>query len=399
MLIRALRQILLLLAIGFVFLLPSKVAAQSINPLESYGSTQEQLREQLNRKPLLQIRIPGLTFKNIATSSDENGVFFYISWIPELIAAIYKFSIAIVSIIAVVMIIFQGVLIITSGGNGEQQSGAYKKITHAVVGLLIAWGSFLILYTVNPALVEFNPLKVKIVERQELDVSPSYEDESDVSDAPGTGSVPYFGQYDSRWAKLKPGDQPQWPFDTAKCAKGLSTIQQRGCGPTSLAMVLKYLGKDVTPIDTAKFSLWCSGAMISPSILKESWNRSPWPDLKFETPINKDKALTLAAQNIPIIMGCHPCVGTTGDGKTKTYSGHYMVITGSSDGGKTFNINDPGGNPKLNNAIIKMTRDQILTPQKEEAVQGCSFYSTPSRVIDCAKNINVRSPLFIYIHK
>ncbi len=350
------------------------------------------------KRPTLEINIPGLNLSRVVSNSDETGTFYYIPWIPELIGTLYKFGIAIVSIVAVITIILQGVRITTSGG-GEQKNEAYQKIGHAVIGLLIAWGSFAILYNINPATTEFNALKVKIVERQELEVSPSYEEEVDVSDAPGTGNVPYFGQYDSRWAKLKPGDEPEWPFDTTKCLKGLNTIRERGCGPTSMAMILKYLGKDVTPIDTAKFSLGCTGAMINASLIQKAWGQGPWSDLKFEPYIDRGRALTLATQNIPLIFNCHPCVGSTGDGKIKTYSGHYMVITGSSDGGQTFNINDPGGNPKLNSAIVKMTRDQIMDPQKDQAVQGCSFYSDATKILNCVKKIEVKKPSFIYIHK
>ncbi|MBI2037534.1 MAG: C39 family peptidase [Candidatus Magasanikbacteria bacterium] len=350
------------------------------------------------KRPTLEINIPGLNLSRVVSNSDETGTFYYIPWIPELIGTLYKFGIAIVSIVAVITIILQGVRITTSGG-GEQKNAAYKKIGQAVIGLLIAWGSFAILYNINPATTEFNALKVKIVERQELEVSPSYEDEVDVSDAPGTGQVPYFGQYDPRWAKLKPGDEPQWPFDTSKCTKGFATIKERGCGPTSMAMILKYLGKDVTPIDTAQFSLGCTGAMISADKIQKAWGQGQWSDLKFEPYINRDRALTLATQNIPIIFNCHPCVGYTGDNKLKTYSGHYMVITGSSDGGQTFNINDPGGNPKINSAIVKMTKDQILNPQNDQAVQGCSFYSDATKTLTCVRKIEIKKPSFIYIHK
>jgi hypothetical protein len=401
MLFHTIKKIAAYIAISFIFLFPQNTNAQSLpslNPLESYkNGTQAQLREQLNRKPLLEIRIPGLTFSNITSSSEQGGTYLYISWIPELITTLYKFSIAIVSIVAAVIILVQGVRIITSSGNSETTGEGYKKIGQAIVGLFIAWGSFIILYTVNPQLVEFNPIRVKIVERQEFDVSPSYEEETELINMPNTGNVPYFGQYDRRWAQLKPGDLPEWPFDTTQCNK-LGTIQSRGCGPSSLAMVLAYLGKDVTVTQAAKFSLGCSGAM-STSLVQKSWQQSPWSDLKFEAYVNKNRALELAAQNIPIIMNCHPCVGSTGDGRTKTYPGHYMVITGSDDGGKTFNIHDPGGNPNMNRAIIKMTKDQILSPQKDPAIQGCNFYTKPSEISECTNKIELRTPSFIYIHK
>lgn len=166
------KKVILALASFFVILfssIPTTSLAQPVSETAS-GRSVTAVYEELNgRKPLLEIRIPGLTFSNIASSSDETGLYFYISWIPELISAVYKFSIAIASIVAVVIIILQGVRLITSAGNSEATSEAYKKITHAIIGLFIAWGSFLILYTVNPNLVEFNPLKIKVVERQDLE--------------------------------------------------------------------------------------------------------------------------------------------------------------------------------------------------------------------------------------
>jgi hypothetical protein len=63
----------------------------------------------------------------------------------------------------VVVIIIQGLRVITSGG-GEGKTTAYKKILQSIVGLFIAWGSYALLYNINPALVQFNALKVKVVE-------------------------------------------------------------------------------------------------------------------------------------------------------------------------------------------------------------------------------------------
>lgn len=363
------------------------------------------INELTANKPTFEIKIPGLNLSDVTSKNEGNHTYLFLPWIAEFISAIYKLSIALVSIVSVIVIILQGMRIITSGG-GEGVSEGYKKISHAVIGLLLAWGSFLILYTINPALVQFNALKVEVIQRQELPVSPSYEDEVDGSAITTSSTVPYFGQYDKRWAKLKPGDTA-WPFDTNKCTppasdkNPASTIQERGCGPTSLAMVLKYLGKDVDPVITSRFASACRGAMQIKNV-KDGWATSPWSDLKLETYVNKDKALDLAAQGNPIIFNCHPCIGYTGDQQLKTYPGHYMVITGSPDGGQHFTINDPGGNVQINRAIVTMTRDQILNPQMEQAQQGCQFYSysNQSRVASCINGLDtVRNPSFVYIHK
>ncbi len=120
------------------------------------------------KKPLLQINFPGLKLSDSFIKSDKTGTYILIPWIAQFISTLYKFGIGIVSIVAVVMIILAGVRIITSSASGEGTQEFYKKITHALIGLVIAWGSFAILYNVNPNLIEFNALKVKVVERKNL---------------------------------------------------------------------------------------------------------------------------------------------------------------------------------------------------------------------------------------
>ena len=324
------------------------------------------------RKPILEINIPGLNFSDVASTSDDTGTYFYIAWIPELISALYKFGIAIVSIVAVVVIIVQGLRIVTSGG-GEAKASAYKKILQSVIGLVIAWGSYAILYTVNPALVQFNALKVKIVERQDL--SAVYEEPPivDVSTAI-IGNVPYFAQGDKRWGKKKPGD-PDWPNSVGQ-GKTCDTVVARACGTTALAMVLKFYGKNVDPLVTAAYGLGCKGAWNRRDNIK-NWANSPWSDLKIKS-LGINEGLSMAMSGKPMIFGCKPCVGLTGEGKIKSYSAHYMVLTGSPDGGKTFAINDPGNSPPR--GIVLMTRDQILRPTLSEYRQGTAekYWNSPS---------------------
>jgi hypothetical protein len=135
-------------------------------PSTQAAGTTDPLKDLLIKSPGISIKIPGLDFSNI-NKADAEG-YLYIPWIAEYMTALYKFLIGIVSIVAVVMIIIQGARVVTSGG-GEAKMDAYKKIFRAIIGLVIAWGSYAILYTVNPNLVTFNALKVKYIEPQQLE--------------------------------------------------------------------------------------------------------------------------------------------------------------------------------------------------------------------------------------
>lgn len=118
--------------------------------------------------PYLEIKIPGLNFTQVAGSVDEEGNF-YAPWLAEYLAALYKFAMAAASVIAVVMIVVQGARVVVSGG-GQEKIAAYKRIGQVVVGLLILWGSYIILYTINPNLVTFKSLTVKQVPWEPLPV-------------------------------------------------------------------------------------------------------------------------------------------------------------------------------------------------------------------------------------
>src|SRR3989338_5348087 len=119
------------------------------------------------KKPILGINIPQLDFSNAPQNVDEEG-YLQLPWIGEYIAAIYKFAMVVASIIAVIVIILSGARMIVSAG-GEEKNAAIKRIGQAMVGLTICWGSYAILYNINPALVEFQALKVKYVEPVSID--------------------------------------------------------------------------------------------------------------------------------------------------------------------------------------------------------------------------------------
>ncbi len=93
-----------------------------------------------------QVPVPGYTFDSSAKSTKN---------IAEYVKAIYKYAIGIVGIIAAVVLMFGGILWITAGGNSGRIGEAKSWIGASLAGLLIALTSYLILATVNPALVNF----------------------------------------------------------------------------------------------------------------------------------------------------------------------------------------------------------------------------------------------------
>lgn len=75
--------------------------------------------------------------------------------IGEYIKTVYNYLLGIASIVAVVMILIAGTQWIVSAGSSETISQAKKRISGALIGLVLAWSSYLILNTINPWLTNF----------------------------------------------------------------------------------------------------------------------------------------------------------------------------------------------------------------------------------------------------
>lgn len=119
-------------------------------------------------KPALEISIPGLNFSDTKQTLDKDG-YIHVPYIGEFLSAAYKYALVIGSILAVIMIIKNGVTIILSAG-GEGKMEGYHQIGQVMVGLIIMWGSFAILYTINPALTQFKPLRIKYISGKNLEI-------------------------------------------------------------------------------------------------------------------------------------------------------------------------------------------------------------------------------------
>ncbi len=73
---------------------------------------------------------------------------------PDYIKAIYKFGIWTVGIAAMLMISVGGFMYLTSAGNTSKTGQAKEIITDAIIGVILALVSWLLLYTINPDLVK-----------------------------------------------------------------------------------------------------------------------------------------------------------------------------------------------------------------------------------------------------
>jgi hypothetical protein len=71
----------------------------------------------------------------------------------------YTWSVRAIAILAVIMIMVAGFKWMTSAGNAPAINQAKDQMISAIIGLVLALGANLLLYSINPALVKLKPIK------------------------------------------------------------------------------------------------------------------------------------------------------------------------------------------------------------------------------------------------
>ncbi|KKR10459.1 MAG: hypothetical protein UT37_C0001G0014 [Parcubacteria group bacterium GW2011_GWA2_39_18] len=75
---------------------------------------------------------------------------------PAYFSYIFNFGLGASAILAITMIVLGAVQMMLNAANPSAQSAGKDKITNALLGLALIFGSWLILYTINPDLVKFS---------------------------------------------------------------------------------------------------------------------------------------------------------------------------------------------------------------------------------------------------
>jgi|GEM_PF-3779137 len=94
----------------------------------------------------LVVPIPVPTSGGVQTVTEITGL-------GQYIQTVYRFSLGIGGLFAMLFTVYGGILYTVSAGNPSKQSEAKDIITNAVWGLVLLLGAFLILNTINPKLI------------------------------------------------------------------------------------------------------------------------------------------------------------------------------------------------------------------------------------------------------
>ena len=152
---------------------------------------------------------------------------------------------------------------------------------------------------------------------------------SGVAGSRTSNNFPYYNQGSEPWGSM---------MYSATNNKS-QTIKTSGCGPTSMAMVLKSYGKQYDPGTAANYSLSkgyrTANSGTSWGFFKDIGEKEGLTVSQFS---DADTAKTYLGKNIPVIASMGPGYFTKG--------GHYVVLSGMS--GNKLMVNDPASEDRTN---------------------------------------------------
>ncbi len=110
-------------------------------------------------KPQLAIPIPGVSLSKVIVGEGSMSV----NWIAEYVVGVYTYLFGAVGFLVAFMMMFGGFQILTAGGDASKVSKGKAKIKNAVIGTVIAASAYLILGIINSDLTTLQPLSVRTV--------------------------------------------------------------------------------------------------------------------------------------------------------------------------------------------------------------------------------------------
>lgn len=92
--------------------------------------------------------------------------------LPQYLATVFNYAIRLAPLLAMIMIVIGGMQWLLAAGATDKISEAKKRISSAVIGLVLALSAFLLLQTVNPAIVQFKELQIPKVGALDISACP-----------------------------------------------------------------------------------------------------------------------------------------------------------------------------------------------------------------------------------
>jgi len=85
-----------------------------------------------------------------------------INWLSQYVAVIFEYGMTLAVTLTILMMMIGGLIWMMSGGSSDKVGVAKEFITSALLGLMLALFSYLILYTINPRLTVLESLSINV---------------------------------------------------------------------------------------------------------------------------------------------------------------------------------------------------------------------------------------------
>ena len=83
----------------------------------------------------------------------------------EYVAAVYRFGMMTVGLVALGVIVFAGIEYTVSAGNAPRQEDAMDRIKNAIFGIILLLGAYFVLYTIDPRLTSLKDPNLPLLPR------------------------------------------------------------------------------------------------------------------------------------------------------------------------------------------------------------------------------------------
>lgn len=333
------------------------------NNIDNLGSSTPVIRDPIDI-PNLVVRIPGLIMKPSTCTETECTT----PWLAEYIQGLYQYGLGAITILAVITMMIGGIIWVTAGGKSDRIEEAKKWIGGSLIGVLIAFTSYMILNFVNPALTKLSPIKVGYIKKIDLDPITIGEDEVD-----GTTGLENSSSTTSGTSTTQCGCPWDIQFDYANIpymngGQNSGNIKSHGCGAVSSWDLVKCKGKSynlqqwIQLLDKYDVAAGSSGSIGGnmPSVFKAAGLNTAY----FDNLVSAGKKMDeLAAKNPMIIIGLR---GKNKGGTANcqfTKNGHFIFAPKKN--GSSLCINDPsnsrGYDNRKNADINQIQKDCLVT--------------------------------------
>jgi len=121
----------------------------------------------------------------------------------SFVSALYTYALSIAAALAVIMIVYGGVKYVASGGSAAAKSDAMDIIKNAIFGIVLLFGGYILLYTINPNLVNIRNPQLPTPPAAPSGNGPPSQGDCTITANPSSGpsplSVSFSSDVDESW--------------------------------------------------------------------------------------------------------------------------------------------------------------------------------------------------------